>query len=186
MHRDLEKYLEKLSQDKEGFRFPKFCSTFSQSIDDKLILAIHQDPGNSGPEETNECSIHNPDPTAENLREVLKNKNIDVNNILFWNFFPFFDYKKKKKNKEITEEEKKFWATKCNELINLLPNVKVLLISGNDAWEGIRFLRQEKDIQIIHSPHPSRRGINTESRKARFESAWNLAKKKSKNYTRDK
>ena len=100
MHKKLKNYLDELSKLKEGYRFPKFCSQHSKTVENKYILGIHQDPGNSGPEETGECSIYNPDPSAQTLRYVLEQANIDFSSVLFWNFYPFFDYENKKRNKQ--------------------------------------------------------------------------------------
>ena len=176
MHKKLEHYLNNLHQENLVLKFPKFCSKFSKDIDNKTILAIHQDPGNSSPEnKTGECSIENPDPTAEKLKEVIRGENIDPNNVLLWNFFSFFGYTKN----SLSEDDIDYWAKKIDELVHILPNIKVLIVSGNDAWLGMRYFRTDKSIQIISSPHPSRRGVNSsKSAPNRLKSAWKLAKKK--------
>lgn len=175
MHEKLEKYLEQLTIEKKEYRFPNFCSQYSNAIDNKNYLAIHQDPGHSSPEKiTGECSILNPDPTAEKLREVLNQEGISYDEVLFWNFFPFFKFKGRK----ITDEEKEFWSEKLNDLIDILPNVKILIVSGREAWLGMRFFRPRKAIPFLASPHPSRRGMLQKTAPKRLKSAWKLAKQR--------
>ena len=176
MNKILEFYLNNLQKENPDLNFPKFCSKYSSDIENKSILAIHQDPGNSSPEnKTGECSIENPDPSAEKLKEIIISEKIDPNNILFWNFYPFFSYT----NSRLSENDNNYWAKKIDELVHILPNIRVLIVSGNDAWLGMRYFRTTKNIQIISSPHPSRRGMNSsKSAPNRLKSAWKLARKK--------
>lgn len=172
MHENLEQYLNDMRKEKEGYEYPNFCSEYSNQIENKEILVILQDPGNSSPEtKTGECSILNPDPTAKKIRETLSNVKIDYNKVLLWNFFPFFGFKGTK----ILDEDKDFWASKIEDLLNLLPNVKVLVVCGKEAWDGMRFFKNENEISFISAPHPSLRGMLSENAHIRFESAWKLA-----------
>lgn len=172
MHENLEQYLNDMRKEKEGYEYPNFCSEYSNQIENKEILVILQDPGNSSPEnKTGECSVLNPDPTAEKIRVTLSKIGIDDSRVLLWNFFPFFGLRDTK----ILDDDKFFWASKIDDLLTILPNVKVMIICGSKAWQGMQFFHSEKDIQLISAPHPSKRGMLHPSASKRFESAWKVA-----------
>ena len=65
--------------------FPEFAK---EAVHTAPILALLQDPGNSGAEKTEVCSIHtNKDATSRNQKEAIKEAGIDTKEIVFWNFF---------------------------------------------------------------------------------------------------
>ena len=172
MHENLEQYLNDMRKEKEGYEYPNFCSEYSNQIENKEILVILQDPGNSSPEnKTGECSVLNPDATARNIKATLSKLGIEQDKVILWNFFPFFGFKGSK----ISNDDKEFWASKIDDLLNLLPNVKVLVVCGMPAWDGMRFFINENDIPLISAPHPSFLGMLSKNAPKRFESAWKLA-----------
>lgn len=179
MHKDLRGFLKTLVSENKDLKFPEFCSKYSKEIDKKSILVILQDPGNSSPEnKTGECSIENPDQTALKLKEIITSEMIDPEEVILWNFFPFFGYKEKKSC--LSEDDIDYWAKKIDTLISLLPNLKVIIVSGNDAWLGMRHFRSEKKVQITFSPHPSILGQNSsKNAPKRMVDAWKNAKKHS-------
>jgi len=159
-------------RDKVPIDIPKFCPSASEAAD---ILAILQDPGKSGAETTRVCSLSNADDTSKNHIEILSAANVAQSRVVFWNFYGAFGSYKNAINNTIDQQ---FWADRLSELINLLENVKVVVVCGNDAWSGLRYFRPSNGrlVQFISAPHPSKRGLLLPGNRDRAISAWSSAK----------
>lgn len=161
-------------------KIPKFCDTASKEAE---ILAILRDPGNlqrpgkTGAVASEIVSFENKDTTSENQRDILEEAGVDREHIRIvpWNFYAAFDSYNNAKDKA---QDRKFWAERLRELITRLENVKVIVVCGNDAWDGLRYYRPHNDriIQFIPAPHPSRQGLAPEGNRKRLISAWCSAK----------
>ncbi len=136
------------------------------------ILAVLQDPGNSGAEKSGTCSIDNNDPTAFKQKEILTKLNIDRKDILFWNLYASYDLKVE----NLKVEQKIFWASKLNDLANLMPNLIFIISLGNYSWEGFKYFPNDKVTRILFAPHPSRRSMNIPGNEKRLISTWEKVK----------
>ena len=174
MHESLKQFLNELRENNPSKRFPDFCSVHSGSVDNKRIIAVLQDPGGSSPEKkTNQCSvIINDDPTAKRQREVLDKVGLDPNMILFWNFFPFFGLA----GSRLEVSDYQYWAGELSKLCGLLPKLRVIVVSGNEAWKGMRYFRPTRGISLVWTPHPSNRGMKQKGNFDQLMEGWRAAK----------
>lgn len=173
MDQKLSRYLDRLRNSYPRKRFPNFCSTYSGDIKTKRILAVLQDPGGSGPKKTNECSIaKNKDPTAKRTKELLENLRINPYEVLFWNFYPFFGWHGSK----TTTPDKLVWAKELRRLALKLENLKVIVVSGRVAWDGMRYFSPIPGVPIIWTPHASNRGVQQEQGEDLLRRGWKAAR----------
>ncbi|MDA7688339.1 hypothetical protein N8753_01380 [Pelagibacteraceae bacterium] len=157
----LKKYLSNLKE-KTGYRFPSFDDNASIKAE---VLCVLQDPGHSGAERSLKCSLNNNDPTARRQRDEIKKVNISEDRILMWNFYAAFDLTINKKNNL-------FWASQIDELIEILPNLKVIVVFGKKTWEGMFNIKNLKKITILSAPHPSNRGMNDDGASEKLPLTW--------------
>ena len=149
--------------------FPEFAK---EAVHTAPILALLQNPGNSDAENTGVCSIDNEDPTSTNQKEIIETKvGINREDIVFWNFFASFDI-----GKNLGIESQERWAKEVEELIRRMPKLKVVLVCGEKAWKGMRFVKLKKSITLIAAPHPSSRGLAQLKARDKLEEAWKRAK----------
>lgn len=160
----LKNYLDGLILE-TNFRFPSFDKESSSNAE---VLAILQDPGNSGAETSLECSLNNNDPTAKRQRAIIKKCNINEKKLLMWNFYSAFDLKLN----NLKTEDKILWAKRIDDLIELLPKLKVLIVCGKLAWEGMFYVKNKKEVPVISAPHPSRRGMLQPEASERLHDSW--------------
>jgi uracil-DNA glycosylase len=169
MDKILSKYRKKLEEQCDN-SVPKFCEYASHKA---KILALLQDPGDSGAEKgEKECSVwNNKDDTSINQRKIIEKYEIKKEDLLCWNFYGSFGIKK------FTSGPQKIWLTHTENLINQCPNLKVIIIFGKRAWEGMFYYQNTRHIYLISAPHPSSRGMNQFKAEKRLDAAWKLAKK---------
>lgn len=173
MDQKLSSYLKRLRNSYPDKSFPNFCSKYSGDIKTKRILAVLQDPGGSGPVKTNECSIaKNEDPTAKRTQKLLKTLRVSPYEVLFWNFYPFFGWHGSK----TTTSDKLEWAKELRRLALKLKNLKVIVVLGGVAWDGMRYFSPIPGVPIIWTPHPSNRGVLHEHNKDLLRRGWKAAR----------
>jgi len=166
---ELQKY-RKYLMDEFDSSFPEFAK---EAVHTAPILALLQDPGNSDAENTEVCSIHtNKDATSRNQKEAIKEAGIDTKDIVFWNFFASFDI-----GKDFGIESQERWAKEVEKLIGRMPKLEVVLVCGEKAWKGMRFVKLKKSITLIAAPHPSSRGLAQRKARKKLYKAWKRAKK---------
>ena len=56
-----------------------------------------------------------------------------------------------------------------------MPKVKVVLVCGEKAWKGMRFVKLDKNIALIAAPHPSGRGLSRSGNEEKLKIAWKQA-----------
>ena len=123
-----------------------------------LIAAILQDPGTlhgskSGAYTTREVGVHNPDPTANLVKQALEANSIPLSAYLPLNAVPWYDAPKHRSSALLREG-----AAYNRELI-LGHAVKLVLLLGKDAQRSAEFLNLPPDIEIRKLPHPGRLGL---------------------------
>ncbi len=160
------KSLERECKNKVPFFDPK-------SNRNAKIFALLQDPGKSGAVISETCSIwSNNDPTAERQRVMLKKYKVTEEELLCWNFFGCFNVEINK----IKKADKIFWSKRLENLIKLCPSIKVIIVFGKLAWDGMYYFNNIRKIPIISSPHPSRRGMTQINAEDKLNFAWKSAK----------
>lgn len=160
------KSLERECKNKVPFFDPK-------SNHNAKILALLQDPGKSGAVISETCSVwSNNDPTAERQRVMLKKYKVTEEELLCWNFFGSFNVDINK----IKNADKIFWSKQLENLIKLCPSIKVIIVFGKLAWDGMYYFNNSRKIPIISSPHPSRRGMTQINAEDKLNFAWKSAK----------
>ena len=152
----LNNYRIKLEEETK-YKIPLFDKL---STHQAKILAVLQDPGNSGAEKSGTCSIDNNDPTAFKQKEILENLNIDRKDVLFWNFYASYGLR----------------LNKLNDLVNLMPNLIIIVSLGNYSWEGFKYFPNDKILRILFAPHPSKRSMNLPGNEERLISTWKRVK----------
>jgi len=165
---ELQKY-RKYLMDEFDSSFPEFAE---EAVYTAPILALLQDPGNSDAENTGVCSIDNEDPTSTNQKEIIETEvGINREDIVFWNFFAPFDI-----GKDFGIESQERWAKEVEKLIDIMEELKVVVVCGEKAWKGMRFVKLDKKITLIAAPHPSSRGLAQPKARDKLEEAWKRAK----------
>ena len=97
---------------------------------------------------------------------------MEKEDLLCWNFYASFNVD----IDHIKISEQIFWAIQLEELIKLCPSIKVIIVFGKKAWDGMYYFNNTKKIPIIPAPHPSRRGMNRPNAEEKLNFAWKSAK----------
>ena len=164
MDSKLEEYLKDIA-DRTGLSFPHFAD---EAVHTAPVLAVLLTPGNSGAEKSGVCSLDNDDPTAKRTERLMSAAGIVREQVIFWNFYAA--YEKADRNRE-------FWVSEMESLVSLLPNLRVLIAFGNEAWQGIRDVRLPARVRLIGAPHPSNRSCNPNPRaEGLIADAWQRTK----------
>lgn len=131
---------------------------------DARVLSILRDPGpatRSGQGSGFLCS-ENDDPTAEAQTNLFVTHGIDPRDVLPWNAYPWYI------NAAPNASQLDAGADVLCELLDLLPDLRVVLLQGKEAEDGWRrFLRRrprviaDRDVTVAVSIHPSRQALWT-------------------------
>jgi hypothetical protein len=148
---------------------------------DATILSVLRDPGPKTREGVGSgfLCIENDDPTAERQCELFEEYGISARCVLPWNAYPWYI------NRAPRAAERDEGATVLGKLIDLLPDVRAVLLQGNDAidvWR--RLIKQrpslvmDRGIDIVESIHPGKQALWTpdlaerEARKSKQQRAY--------------
>lgn len=138
------------------------------------VLSVLRDPGpktQPGVGSSFLC-IENDDPTAERQWNLFHKYGIPADQVLPWNAYPWYV------NRAPRATERERGAAVLANLITLLPNLRAVLLQGNDAADTWRRLTKahptmitERGITVVESIHPGRQALWTndpEQRQARL------------------
>lgn len=117
-------------------------------------------------------SLDNNDRTARNCREAYVRHGIDRCNLVHWNVVPF--PVAGAKNGGSTPAERSRAARWTREVIDLLPNLEIVLLLGaaaRDGWKKAAINRADIVVPSGNIPHCSARGLNTAGGRERFDAA---------------
>jgi hypothetical protein len=126
------------------------------------LLALFRDPGpktrrglGSGM-----LSIENDDSSAERYSNFLENAGINVQDLMAWNSYPWYI------NRKPNSDELRRGLAPLKRVIDLLPNLKVVMAHGGDAHVAWRlFARQYPSTAsryaLIETYHTSRQALQT-------------------------
>ena len=157
----LESYREDLIN-RTDLRFPKFAQ---EAVHTAPILAVLDTPG---PGAVERCSLDNRDGTSRRQRRVMSEVGVERERVIFWNFFAAYD----------GERDRRFWAGELERLINLLPNIRAVMVFGDDAWRGMRDVELPNGVTLIGAPHPSDQSCNPNPEaEPAIKCAWQRAKR---------
>jgi len=144
----LEQY-RRAAAERTGLTFPRFAD---EAVNSAPILAVLQNPGNSGAEVSGVCSLDNADPTARRTARIIASLGLNRDQIIFWNFYGAY---------EATKPDRSLWATELEHLISLLPNLRAVIAFGDQAWRGMRDVQIPRHTLLVGAPHPSNRSCNS-------------------------
>lgn len=142
---------------------------------DAVVLSVLRDPGpktQAGSGSGFLC-IENDDPTAERQCQLFAAHGVSPRLVLPWNAYPWYI------NRAPNAAEREAGAGVLVDLISLLPDLRVVLLQGNDAadvWRRVvkrqPSLLAERGIDVVESIHPGRQALWTPDeavRQARIE-----------------
>jgi len=123
-----------------------------------LVLFLLQDPG-SGAKVSEFLSLENPDPTAANGIRFIGEAGMTYDRIAFWNIVPWPDG-------PLDRTEIERGGRVLAELLDLLPNLRSLILAGNKAQNGFRNsgARLPAQVRTFASPHWSPVGLGLGAR----------------------
>jgi len=117
-------------------------------------------------------SLDNNDRTARNCREAYARHGIDSIEVVHWNVVPF--PVAGAKNGGSTAAERRKAAHWTREMVQLLPEIEIVLLLGaaaRDGWDKAGIDRSDLYVPPGKVPHCSARGLNTAGGRDRFEDA---------------
>jgi hypothetical protein len=161
----LAKYRDGL-EERAKLKVPEFAP---EAVHTAPILALLLEPDNSGAARSLIVQVGNADPTARRTLEMINRAGLKSDQFVLWNFYASFEAKTK---------PRRFWEEETKLLVKEMPNLKVVLVFGTDAWIGMRDVELRKGVALIGAPHPSNRGVNSDKLVAegKIEHAWARAK----------
>lgn len=113
-------------------------------------------------------SLDNDDRTARNIREAYERHHIDSTDTVGWNVVPFpvINF-----NGGSTRDERREGAPWLRDFIRRCPNLKIVLLLGNAAKDGWALAGLTGSLEVVTSPHPSMRGLNSHGGREKFDKA---------------
>lgn len=131
---------------------------------DATVLSVLRDPGPKTQEGTGSSflCIENDDPTAERQWKLFSEFKIPPRQVLPWNAYPWYI------NRAPRAAERGQGAAVLEDLIDLLPDLSVVLLQGNDAIDTWRRvvkahpkLVSARKLEVVESIHPGRQALWT-------------------------
>lgn len=126
------------------------------------ILTVLRDPG-PATKRTQMLSIQNPDATASAQKSALEQAGLTELDIIPWNAHPWW---RDNQNKGLSGPEKNRGAQLLSHLLDLLPRVRVVILSGEDAvdtwWKAILLdpeLESRHGLYVLRTVHASASGL---------------------------
>ncbi|MBE5469552.1 uracil-DNA glycosylase [Mycobacteroides abscessus] len=117
-------------------------------------------------------SPDNNDWTARNIREAYARHGVDHGDVVHWNVAPF--PVAGVKNGGSTAAERARAARWTREVVELLPNLEIVLLLGaaaRDGWKRAGITRTDLYVPPGNIPHCSMRGLNANGGREAFEKA---------------
>ena len=177
----LNQLVERL-RDQSGLFVP-FVAAEHGGID-APILSVLRDPGKAT-SATGVLSVSNPDPTSRRQRELMSEVGLEPQELTPWNAYPFaWDAEL---DGPLTPEAVARGAVILAEVIDLMTNLRVLLLQGQEArwaWAMVQaFLPSMQDpaFEVVQTCHPlgtrGRTAEATAANKAEQLGQWRLGRR---------
>ena len=157
----LTRYVEALRRDKPGAAIPYFDP--AEAGVNTSILLLLEAPGRRAALErgSNFVSPDNDDQTAHNMWLLLRDAGIDrAGELVTWNVVPWY-IGDGKKIRAAASSDLREGRVAVEQLLDLLPQLRVVVLLGRKAQASWRRLKLDKDVRTIDCPHPSPLVINT-------------------------
>lgn len=130
---------------------------------DAQVLSILRDPGPGTQADSGSgfLCVENDDPTAQTQCELFEEYGIPLRTVLPWNAYPWYINSKPK------AAQLERGAEVLEQLIALVPTLKVVLLQGNDAEDAWKRLMKRPTfhlndgIRVVKSIHPGRQALWT-------------------------
>jgi uracil-DNA glycosylase len=168
----INRFVDSLRTEKAE-KFVPYVAPIYGGVNARLLYVL-RDPAKKAQESHLLC-WENDDNTAAELCEQFGRVRIDAKDVVPWNAYPWFIDRSPK------AAELKEGAEALRRLLDLLPNLRVVMLCGSKAqgaWELLerRYpdLRQDLRLQVISTFHPSPRAFvaDRQERKRRFEASF--------------
>ena len=138
---------------------------------DARVLILLEAPGPRAIE-TGFISLDNPDPTANNLRELLEEGGVARSDVLMWNSVPWFIVNDKGKNVAPKRDEHVRARPYLSFVLHQLPHLRAVLLMGNHAQHAWDTFAWPRPVETYRTKHPSQRGMaRPEAREVRSPSS---------------
>jgi hypothetical protein len=130
------------------------------------VLMLHNFPTKTMTKATRD----NPDASAKNVREIHEGV-LDRTDTISWNAIPYYF------DKTPPVAERRACEPYLEELLRLLDNLQVVILSGSLAWEKRACIERVKpDIKkIIETNHPGNQGLNAHGGRQQYVEAVRCA-----------
>lgn len=142
------------------------------------VLALLDNPSTKAEAGTGSglLSLENDDPTARNCAALYNEFGLEPELVVHWNVAPAPIVGKKNGRSSPAERER--GAQWLKQLVDLLPNLQVVLLMGDMARDGWRRSSLSRAGVLIPStvPHPSNRGLNNPGGRERLRHALAVTK----------
>ena len=155
----LTEYVEKLKNKNEKHQIP-FFDPNDGGVKSKVLFLLEA-PGSKAVK-SGFISRNNPDSTAENMFNFLKKARLHRKETLLWNIVPWYvGNKNQNRIRAVNHNDIKNGLNCLYDLINLLENLKVIVLVGRKAQKVNNNLKEKySKIKIFHSYHPSPSFVN--------------------------
>lgn len=129
---------------------------------DAKVLSVLRDPGPAtrDGEGSGFISVENDDPTAERQAVLFEQNGISSRDVLPWNAYPWYI------NAAPNAEQSTAGARVLNDLLELVPDLRVVLLQGRDAeksWKRAVMLsprlRAAEQLTVLATIHPGRQAL---------------------------
>jgi hypothetical protein len=126
------------------------------------VLSVLRDPGPATQQGSGSgfLSIENDDPTAARQAELFAVVDVSPAAVLPWNAYPWYV------NRAPSAGERQIGVDPLMRLLNLAPDVRVVLLQGNDAKDTWRRLlrayptvEEDRDLTVVGTIHPGRQAL---------------------------
>jgi uracil-DNA glycosylase len=157
----LHEYVQGLRLERGGDRVPDFDPT-EAGINAPILLLLEAPGGKATRERGGSgfVSPDNDDGSAENMWKLLGEAGIDrARDVVTWNIVPWYigsDHKIRRAEPRDLDEARPY----VEELLGLLPDLRVVVLIGRRAAQGWRHLHITGP-QTVEVPHPSPQNLNT-------------------------
>lgn len=117
------------------------------------------------------CEVENGDPTAERMLKAWENAELHRRMTASWNVVPW-------ERKDARADDIKEALPWLGKVVKLMPALAAVVLCGDKSRLATPMLYEELpvDVAVLHAPHPSNRGCQTEERRRWFFDAVRRAK----------
>lgn len=166
---EINKYIDELS--KESW-LPYVAPHYGGK--DARLLSVLSDPGPKTCEDSGSgfLSMENDDPTAERIFNFFLEAGIGSSDIVPWNAYPWYI------NAKPSTNQLKLRITRWLNIIRMMPKLKVIMLHGNSAKKGWKYLLHhcpfiidERRLTVIETYHTSSQALwcNAKERENRLK-----------------